>query len=135
MAIPKNRHKDLEKFWYDLLKAGGFEDIEDTSSDERTLKAWHSFKFIKWSKNKIHADSDYFYRAKEFLLKWDFDNETERTIWSMHCEGLSNRQIEFEMNRLNIECQRTRKRKGSKTIFYKKDSIRAIINKIKAQMT
>lgn len=41
----KKPFKEIESEWYERLKIGGFQDIEDTSNPDRPLKEWHSKKF------------------------------------------------------------------------------------------
>jgi len=101
--MPKNikigspEFKAMEQEWYQKLKEDGFEDIEDTSRKDMPLKTWHSIKFkLKDSKTRMHKQT-YYEDAKELLLTYKFKNETHKTIWSLHCEGLSSRDIEVKL--------------------------------------
>lgn len=39
---------DLQSQWNEKLRSEGFDDIEDTTKDDRPLKEWHSFKFLSY---------------------------------------------------------------------------------------
>lgn len=116
LAILKPEHKSLEVIWYQKLKEDGFKDIEDTSMEGRPLLCWHNFKFKNIPNIKIESSKIYYEKAKTLLMNHIFENETEKTIWSLHSEGLSKRQIEKVIQ--NSEKP------------YKREMIGKIINKI-----
>jgi hypothetical protein len=86
-------YKELEQIWYSKLKAGGFEDIEQSTGD-RLLKEWDSNFFRnQFCKVKYEATLGYYNKAKQILLSYGFKNEIQKTIWELHCTGISERKI------------------------------------------
>lgn len=86
--------KALEALWYQKLAASGFNDIEDTETPERGLKAWHSAYFkARYTPDAFEAKRLYFELAQSFLHAHEFESEMERQVWELHCEGLSLRTI------------------------------------------
>lgn len=90
--------RSLEKQWYDRLKQGGFEDIEDTRSSRRYLKEW-DFNFFRMSFNEItyQATIEYYSQAKKILKEYPFKRKIDRTIWNLHTQGVSCRKIAGEI--------------------------------------
>jgi len=92
---PKDQsYKKLEQLWYDKLKKEGFQDIENTKTDERLLKEW-DFNFFRNQFNLIQYESTlgYYDQAKEILVSESFKSEIHKKVWELHCEGLSERSI------------------------------------------
>jgi len=108
--------KALQKEWDAKLKASGFDDIEDTTREDRPLKAWHNFRFKRTPIVQREATETYIDSAKALLLTYPFKNPTHRRIWELHCEGKSRREIEEAIS-------------GFKKT-YKHANIQFIINKI-----
>lgn len=81
----------LRREWYQKAEADGeFEDIERFRSDEDG-----------WLKSHRELDPDvdyscteeYFARARAYVYEGKFPNERERTIWTMHAEGVPHDEI------------------------------------------
>lgn len=86
--------KKLTKLWYGKLKESGFDDIEDTRHKDSPLFVWHSLKWQQCSPEKVEAIQTYYAQANDLLNTYEFENETHRKIWELHCEGASKRKIE-----------------------------------------
>lgn len=86
--------KALQKAWYGKLRDSGFEDIEDTDSQEEYLKNWHSQYFIvRHSPQDLDATAEYYRMADAFLHRYTFDKPMDKKIWAMHAAGASLRTI------------------------------------------
>ena len=122
--LKTKKHRELERLWYDKLKAEGFEDCEDTEHPERPLKAWHDRLHrhpdprSSLHITQIEAISAYYAAAGALLHEQEFEISVHRKIWELHCEGLSRSQIEEVL-------AKTRFRKK-----LKRSQIQNIINKI-----
>lgn len=94
MKIKDPQYKKLEKVWYEKLKLTGFDDIEDTRTEQRMLKEW-DFNFFRNQFNDIEYESTlgYYESAKHLLASYSFKDETHMKVWELHCEGLSERDI------------------------------------------
>ncbi len=99
LAISKNDFKALELFWYNILKETGFEDAEDTSKDDRPLRFWNQSRFNRKTIIQQQAAQDYYDKAKMLLIHYKFENEIERKIWELFCEGLGKRNIAKELKK------------------------------------
>lgn len=105
--------KALQKEWYKKLRDSGFVDIEQDCNQE--LSVFHSNKFkFQCSPDKVAETIAYFSAAEQLLTNYDFDNETHKTIWRLHCTGLSQRKIEKAIQKL--------------TPNYKREQIQKIVN-------
>lgn len=95
----------LQAEWYLKIKQSGFEDIEDVKSPNEFIKVWHSSYFqTRYSPNEFEEKREYYDRARAFLedqmqgLEYIlFGKQLERTIWELHSEGLSLREIAREV--------------------------------------
>lgn len=92
-------HKDedflkLQKIWYKKLESSGFNDIEDTRSDDRLLKEW-DFNFFRnqFNQTVYEAKLIYYERAHSLLHTYEFKSPVHRQIWKLHCDGISERKI------------------------------------------
>jgi hypothetical protein len=99
MGSNTREFKQLQDKYYERLAEDGFSDIEDTSSDARLLKSWHSFKFQGVDPINAEAIRDYYMAAEAVLHLRKFKNSTERRIWELHCEGLTSEQIEHKIRK------------------------------------
>lgn len=96
---------ELRKKWYEELKKGGFEDAEEFKGDY--LRYWHSQLFQNkalktngfYGPESFQIKSDYFYYASQYAAWAEFQDETEKTIWYLHSEGLSSRSIAEKLGR------------------------------------
>lgn len=91
----KEDFNNLQNFWYQKLKETGFQDIEDTQSEQRFLKQWHSrYFFIRNTPEEYQENMDYFDMSLHFYWNYaDFQNQREKQIWWLHCQGMSRREI------------------------------------------
>lgn len=95
------KFRQLQKVWYLKLEETGFEDAEDTNSENEFLKTWHSSYFqTKYDPHSFESKRDYYDCALEFLHRnyqnhqyGLFEYNQESRIWELHCEGLSLREI------------------------------------------
>jgi len=115
MANPK-QFKTLQEKWYRKLEASGFNDIENYKHGSRPLKEWHSFKMTSQRFAIIRAKrASYQSQIDDFLNHPDFKDicrsitahgnckfvaEDIETIWVMHTQGFTTRQIAYEMGRV-----------------------------------
>jgi len=75
--------KDLQKLWYDKIKANGFSDIEYPSGQLKSFSA---------SIHKMEEAKLYFAICNDFLNQYPFSSHLDQNIWQCHCEGWSIRQ-------------------------------------------
>lgn len=96
----------LKREWYKKLKKEGFDDIE---ADETRLKTWSSGtgspyrNTYKYKENMFDAKADYYRLAEHFLNEHRFKNNTERTIWEYHANGIGFRSIVDIYSELKIK--------------------------------
>ena len=125
MNKPRKRRTEYEKlraFWYGVLKAEGFNDIEQ---DEDTLKEWSS-RTLRKNQHENLLDSwadkmEYYNLATRFLNEFPFEKELYRVIWSYHVEGISYRNIAKILRK-------------AKVARLKKDTIWRIVSELKLTM-
>lgn len=84
--------RDLKKLtdkWYRKLKKSGFDDIEDTSRDDRPLKKWHGYEVrLKHGADvTTTAMQRYYELARHFFNDHVFETSKEKEMWRMHSEG------------------------------------------------
>lgn len=80
------------------MRQSGFEDAEDTKHPLRPLMTWHSLKWQKMDPERFRAKQIYFEDATRFLDVYDFETSQEKTVWALHAEGMSVREIEKQLN-------------------------------------
>lgn len=98
----KKPPKSLQDEWDQKLRDSGFEDIEDRHSPREMLKTWHSTQFARrFNKERFDARRDYFDRATHFLHSHPFRSVLEKTIWELHSEGKSLREIAKETGKVS----------------------------------
>lgn len=89
--------KDLEKKWYDKLEKKGFHDIERTDAvgreSNRLKNDVIAHVLQTYTPEKFAIKEEYYRLAGQFLHEYKFKSENERTIWKMHSEGTSVRDI------------------------------------------
>lgn len=91
--------KLLQQHYYKLLKATGFEDIEDTTTPQRFLKTWHSSYFqSRHTATQAKEIEDYYRRADEVLREYSFSTRIEREVWRLHAEGFAVRAIAVQLD-------------------------------------
>lgn len=86
--------KDLKDSWYKKLEDSGFKDIE---TDESMLKWSATSQFAQSVKNNgvegQEAAGEYYRVAGFFLHDNKFENKLYKSIWRLHSEGISIREI------------------------------------------
>lgn len=81
----------LKALWYKKLKDTGFKDIETFSG---YIKDWPSQRIQRdFSPEKIQERQEYFRAASQLYWEHEFDSVLEKSIWQLHCEGKSYREI------------------------------------------
>lgn len=94
MSFRSNDFKKLKKEWYQKLRDSGFTDIEDCDSERELLIRWDSVYIInRYTPDSYRAIRHYFVLASQLLHEYDFENEFERKVWSLHADGFSIREI------------------------------------------
>ena len=101
----KSDFKQLQRFWYEKLKRGGFEDIE---VNEMTLKRTSAATFEKSNPMLSESKRQYYSMAEQFLNENEFENARERIIWEYHTNAISMRKIVFLLNQTNPIAQISR---------------------------
>jgi hypothetical protein len=107
--------KDFEKLkkkWYDKLKKSGFQDIE--SADGQNLTTWSSKIFKQSAGDAWYQDKEVYYQSREEYFRmagaffWDygFQNKLEKSIWELHMQGTSIRDIVTIFKKKNIKVYR-----------------------------
>lgn len=105
----------LEKIWYERLKAEGFCDIESLSHPDRKLKDFHSLHFHRRSlkfEQRMQKTKEYIQRCDDFANHPRFPAVLESLsrhgnaiftaygishVWDLHRTGQSDREIALEM--------------------------------------
>lgn len=91
MTLTDKEFKKLQADWDAKLKESGFEDAETRDGN---LKTWHKYDVLdRFSREDGETKMEYFAAAGRFLHDYQFESLSERTVWQLHCEGLSIRQI------------------------------------------
>lgn len=90
----KQTLREIEKLWYAKLAEDGFQDIEVISKNKRLLKEWDSNFFRNnFDETQYLATKAYYEEAWILLDEYEFENETHKEIWALHCEGITEREI------------------------------------------
>lgn len=87
--------RDLNNKWARKLKKSGFEDIEQPADyksgvPDGQLKSWSSKYFTSPSRFdpvRFECREEYYRLAGQFLHEYTFNNDTEKSMWQLHCEG------------------------------------------------
>lgn len=127
MTKKQAEFKKLQDKWYKKLEKSGFEDIEQADGN---LKQWHSQYFItrhttfegksSWNKKKkldatwFTSQEEYYQLAGAFLHDHEFSSKTEKLIWEMHSNGMS-----------QVDIYKALLKKGNKVY---RDGIRNVVN-------
>lgn len=91
----------LRNRWYQKLKEDGFVDIEKAQAEDygSDLKRYNSTQNFK------EAQVEYYEKAKEFLLNYEFPNESEKLVWELHSLGMTERKIIVHLKAYNIRLE------------------------------
>lgn len=82
----------LLRFWRQKLKDSGFNDIENENGVLKDSKFGYRI-YEDTDSMYVTAKSQYFYLAAEFLNDHKFDNEIDKKVWELHCEGATCQEI------------------------------------------
>lgn len=81
--------KKLKAEWYSKLKDSGFKDIEKKSG-QLTRGAP---RLDDRAQVQVEAIESYYRMARIFLIEYKFEDEIQKTVWELHSEGVSTRDI------------------------------------------
>lgn len=91
MTLTDKEFKKLQADWDAKLKESGFEDIE---RNHTFLKRFHKDDMLDTFSNHDGATRmEYFAAAGRFLYDYQWESLVDRTVWELHCQGLSVREI------------------------------------------
>lgn len=92
--MPTKQFNKLQNIWYKKLKESGFHDIEnnDESLDKNGLLTSARFN-DRMSPDTYKNKEMYYQLAGQFLHENIFPTKLHKTIWELHAEGLSGRDI------------------------------------------
>lgn len=99
----KSNQQSLQKLkdkWYKKLKNVGFKDIEDYQG---RLKSWSTSGQTRYSdrnhNSRIYreARAEYYRRASQALYDNEFSSKMDKTIWALHADGKTHREISEEI--------------------------------------
>lgn len=81
----------LQRQWYARLRAEGFDDIEYGREDGALKVACRENRGL--DALAYESTVEYFSRAEDFLLHFEWQDEEARGVWRLHVEGASLREI------------------------------------------
>ncbi len=95
MKMSKEKFKSLQKYWYDILKASGFEDIEKLVGGELVLKQSANYQLRDLDPLEKEARQEYFaiITHKTNDEKTLFRNNVDRIIMQEHANGAQMKEI------------------------------------------
>lgn len=93
MAPIKEDLKTLQETWEKKLSDSGLGNIEN---EKGQLLNWHSFMFRNTNQISREVTAFYYECAQDLCNNFEFANWEHREIWSLHCQGLSVREITEE---------------------------------------
>lgn len=82
------KFQKLQNKWYKKLALAGFDDIEINPRNLREDTA---------RVTDAEAVKQYYRQASQYLHTATFDTEREQIMWKLHCDGLSLREIGYEV--------------------------------------
>lgn len=87
--------KDLQDKWNKILKDEGLE-IESPSGmlGEYSRSKFQQKGYYKYHKVQAESNEEYYRLAGHFLHDYEEFTEFEKTVWALHSDGLSHRDIE-----------------------------------------
>ncbi len=92
----KEPSEKLKAKWNKKLLDSGFEDIE---RPDGTLKPEVDYRSMDSTRGNGLNDGrqEYYYTAQDFLTRGKFANLLDYTVWKLHTEGMSYRNISKEL--------------------------------------
>lgn len=96
----KNKEfRELQKLWYQKLKAKGFHDIEKSEDRLALYESAYFSDTRRMTSEVMEARQAYYRIAGQFLHDHVFKNSFERKVWGWHSEGLPIRDIAAKFKR------------------------------------
>ena len=90
-------YNKLQSEWYERLKKEGFNDIENSRT--RLLNEWSVSFFRNYKDKNVYDVCEwYFDEARRILNEYQFNNDNDKAVWELHCEGRTIRQIAMKIN-------------------------------------
>ena len=84
----------LQREWYGKLKASGFKDIEYTRDvDGQAFDCALFADARSMTPEKFLEGEAYWHRARSYLWEGSFEDELERQVWELYCDGETYRSI------------------------------------------
>lgn len=96
--------KELQEYWYAVLKATGFQDAEKNTGRELVLTQKASNVYRQASKVVRESKAAYYNLLTYHFYKTSFDNEVDRYIMLRTSEGAKRRQVSKELHKLKCKC-------------------------------
>lgn len=111
------KFKGLRVSWYKKLKENGFIDIEEADRD--TLQQWDcAYYQNRYTPDEFQAKQRYYELAGRLLhIENEFWTDKEKSIWRLHSEGLTIREIAVIVEVKVWEVHRVLKRCGALVRF------------------
>lgn len=109
------KFKALFRDWNEKLEKSGFKDIENMRYAEPKLKVYERASFSSVCPSVAASTLNYYTQAEALLEVYPFQNPIHKTIWQLHSDGLSIREIATLLN----------------SDKYKKSNVANVINHIK----
>lgn len=96
--MEKKDFQKLQKKWYNKLARTGFKDVENVFVKGEPLKHWDSSEFQRYfSPSSFSERQRYYELASQLLHDFKFKTSADKTVWEMHTQGISQRQIAKKM--------------------------------------
>jgi len=104
MSQPSSKSfKALKATWYKKLKDSGFKDAEDKNHElirhSSSFYAKNSYYSLEAVALRIKAKTAYYRMASHFLHDFTFENNLDKSVWTLHAEGGSTREIARKLNK------------------------------------
>lgn len=93
MSKNSQEYKKLRSVWYRKLRKKGFKDIEHSMSQHTGSVSSTWYLSNLYTPEELEEHSRYYQLAGQLLHEYAFANKTEKTIWAMHADGRTVREI------------------------------------------
>jgi hypothetical protein len=106
----RKEFEELKKFWYKTLKDTGFEDAEDSKGQlkKHASSMWAPSRVYNSGLTflKIDTITKYYSFARSFCTDYENFKKDEKTIWELHVDGISTRNIALKTNQSKSNVQK-----------------------------
>jgi len=87
--------KQIQAHWYQALECLGFEDIEKQQAENDGRWSRSKKNVPGWRKDEIGIDTTkaFYDLAAEFLDRFEFKSDLQKSIWNYYAHGFSLRKI------------------------------------------